>query len=181
MKVKIESLFRKNGKSKVLSAGGVAPDFSLAASTGKTLSLSDFRGRPVVLVFYPADESSVCTSQLALYNEARHLFEEHGAQLLGISVDGVASHQAFAESLDLSFPLLADDDPTGDVAGRYGVFNGDDGVSERALFVIDPEGVIRWSHVSPRGVNPGANGILHALESIERTTPLSGQRGALDG
>jgi peroxiredoxin len=175
VKTKIESLFRKNGKSKeALSPGTAAPDFSLAASTGETLSLSDFRGRPVVLVFYPADESSVCTSQLALYNEAEHLFDEHDAQLLGISVDGVASHQAFAESLNLSFPLLADDEPTGEVAGRYGVFNSDDGVSERALFVVDPEGVIRWSHVSPRGVNPGANGILDALESMEQAAPRGG-------
>ena len=172
MKAKIESLFRKNGKNnKALSSGTAAPDFSLAASNGETLSLSDYRGRPLVLVFYPADETSVCTSQLVLYNEARHLFEQHSAQLLGISVDGVASHKAFAESLKLRFPLLADDDPTGDVAGRYGVFNKGDGVSERALFVIDPEGVIRWSHISPRGENPGAHGILDALESIEPTTP----------
>ncbi len=134
-----------------------------------------------MLVFYPADESSVCTSQLALYNEARHLFEEHGAQLLGVSVDGVASHQAFAKSLDLRFPLLADDDPTGDVAGRYGVFNRNDGVSERALFVVDPEGVIHWSHIASRGENPGAHGILNALESADQSTTTSAPRRELDG
>ena len=171
MKAKIESLFRKNGKSKeALSPGAAAPDFSLPASNGETISLSDFQGRPVVLVFYPADETSVCSSQLALYNEARHLFEEYDAQLLGISVDSVASHRAFAESLNLSFPLLADDDPTGQVAGRYGVFNSEDGVSERALFVVDPQGVIEWSYVSPRKENPGAHGILNALESIEKAS-----------
>jgi peroxiredoxin len=135
------------------------------------MTLSEFQGRPVVLVFYPADESPVCSNQLALYNEALHLFEEHEAQLLGISVDDVASHQAFAGSLNLRFPLLADDDPAGDVAGRYGVFNDHDGKSERALFVVDPAGVIRWSHVSPRKVNPGAHGILQALESLRHVSP----------
>ena len=144
----------------------MAPDFSLVVSNGETINLSEYQGRPVVLIFYPADESSVCSNQLALYNEALHLFEEHDAQLLGISVDDVASHQAFARSLNLRFPLLADDDPAGDVAGRYGVFNERDGKSERALFVVDPAGVIRWSHLSPRKVNPGAHGILQALESL---------------
>ncbi len=172
MKIKIENLFKRSGKNKeypqLFSPGSEAPGFSLAASNGETLNLSEYLGRPVVLIFYPADESSVCSNQLALYNEALHLFEEHGAQLLGISVDDVASHQSFAESLNLQFPLLADDDPAGAVANRYGVFNKRDGLSERALFVIDSEGIIQWSYISPRKVNPGAHGILEALESLRK-------------
>jgi len=138
----------------------------LKASNGEGISLSQFHGRPVILAFYPADETPVCANQLALYNEALHLFDDYGAQLLAISVDDVASHQNFAESLKLRFPLLADDNPVGDVAGRYGIFNPGDGISERALFVVDQAGTIRWSEVSPRDVNPGAHGILQALESL---------------
>lgn len=173
MRPKIKNLFRRNGHSestpKLLSRGSTAPDFSLIASNGRTITLSELRGKTAVLVFYPADESPVCSNQLALYNEALHLFEEYDAQILGISTDDVASHQAFADSLDLRFPLLADDDPAGFVTGQYGVLNSSDGRSERALYVVDPEGIIVWSHVSPRKVNPGAHGILRALESL----PLS--------
>jgi peroxiredoxin (alkyl hydroperoxide reductase subunit C) len=120
-----------------------------------------------VLVFYPEDNSSVCANQLVLYNEAYPMFEEYGAQLLGISVDDLASHQTFAGSLGLQFPLLSDDDPVGETASAYGIFDETDQVAERALFVLDAEGVIYWRHVSPRGVNPGAHGILKALESLD--------------
>jgi peroxiredoxin len=175
LKAKIENLFRRNGKSKeptqLLSSGTAAPDFSLPASNGETITLSEFQGRPVVLVFYPADASPVCSNQLALYNEALHLFAEYEAQLLSISVDDVASHQAFAESLKLRFPLLADDNPAGAVASRYGILDQRNGKSERALFVVNPEGIIHWSHVSPREVNPGAHGILQALESLREGSP----------
>ena len=138
----------------------------MRASNGERISLSQFHGRPVILAFYPADETPVCSNQLTLYNEALHLFDDYEAQLLAISVDDVVSHQNFADSLKLRFPLLADDNPAGDVAGRYGVFNPGDGMSERALFVVDKVGTIRWSEVSPRDVNPGAHGILQALESL---------------
>jgi peroxiredoxin (alkyl hydroperoxide reductase subunit C) len=149
-----------------LPVGSRGPDFSLESASGEMLALSDFRGRPVVLVFYPADNSSVCSSQLILYNEAHHMFEEYDAQLLGISVDDRASHADFAESLRLRFPLLSDDDPLGAAARAYGVFDDKDQVAERALFVLDASGVIRWRSVAPRGVNPGANGILETLESL---------------
>jgi peroxiredoxin len=121
----------------------------------------------VVLVFYPADASPVCSNQLALYNEAMHLFRAYDAKLLGVSIDDLASHQAFANNLELQFPLLADDDPAGEVAQKYQVLNPDDGKCDRALFVIDREGKIAWRHVSPRGVNPGADGILSALAAME--------------
>ena len=122
----------------------------------------------MVLVFYPADWSPVCGDQLALYNEALSLFEEHRAQLLGISVDGRWSHRAYAESRQLRFPLLADFEPKGQVARLYGVYNAEKGTARRALFVIDSQGVIRWSHVSPDDVNPGAHGILNALEDLSK-------------
>jgi peroxiredoxin len=130
------------------------------------VSLREFRGRPVILAFYPADWSPVCGDQMALYNEVLDEFTRFDAELLGISVDGVWSHVAFAHDRHLRFPLLADFEPKGDVARRYGVYRAQDGTSERALFVIDAEGIVRWSYVSPVGINPGADGILRALESI---------------
>jgi peroxiredoxin len=149
-----------------LAPGNSAPDFTLPTTPDQTVSLRDFRGRPVILVFYPADWSPVCGDQVALYNEILPEFERHGAQILGISVDGVWCHKAFTEHGKLRFPLLADFEPKGAVARRYGVYRDAEGITERALFVIDPDGIIRWSYVSPIGVNPGADGILQALEAL---------------
>jgi peroxiredoxin/anti-anti-sigma regulatory factor len=151
-----------------LEPGVRAPDFSLPSTPDQKVSLSEFRGRPVVLVFYPADWSPVCSDQLALYNELKAEFAEFNAQILGISVDGVWCHGAFSRDRKLHMPLLADFEPKGGVARLYGVYREKDGVSERALFVIDAGGVIRWSYVSPVGVNPGADGILKALEEISK-------------
>lgn len=161
--------FKETGQDSVVAplvAGEMAPDFTLQSDRGNTLKLSDLRGKPVVLVFYPEDDSPVCSSQLALYNEALGMFEEHDAQLVGISVDDHASHQKFARELNLRFPLLSDDDPAGEVANAYGVYSEQDEVAERALFVLDADSKIHWHHVAPRGVNPGANGILEALETL---------------
>ena len=150
----------------ILPAGVPAPDFALNATPDQVLRLSELRGRPVILVFYPADWSPVCGDQVALYNEILPEFREYGAELLGISVDGVWSHAAFARDRKLHFPLLADFEPKGAVARAYGAYRQEDGTSERALFVLDGEGIIRWSYCSPIAVNPGADGILSALESI---------------
>jgi peroxiredoxin len=150
----------------ILQPGTPAPDFELKASPDKTLRLSDLRGKPVVLAFYPADWSPVCGDQMALYNEMHEEFDEFGAQLLGISVDGVWCHAAFAKDRKLRFPLLSDFEPKGAVSRSYGAYSPPGGVSERALFVLDADGVIRWSYVSPMGVNPGADGIFKALESL---------------
>jgi peroxiredoxin len=150
----------------VLSAGAPAPDFELRATPDQTASLCDFHGRPLVLVFYPEDWSPVCSDQLALYQELMPEFEKLHAQLVGISVDGVWCHLAFGQDRHLHFPLLADFEPKGEVSRRYDVYRQDDGTSERALYVIDGDGVIRWSYVSPVGVNPGADGILRALEEL---------------
>jgi peroxiredoxin len=152
---------------RLLSAGTVAPDFTLPAGLDQqSIRLSEFRGKPVVLAFYPADWSPVCGDQVTLYNEILGEFDAHGAQLLGVSVDGVFCHAAYAKKKGLRFPLLSDFQPRGAVARLYGAFREDEGVCERALFVIDAGGVIRWSFVSPIDVNPGADGILRALESL---------------
>jgi peroxiredoxin len=161
-----------DGNAAVLAAGTAAPNFTLKAAPDRDITLADLRGKPVVLAFYPADWSPVCSDQMALYNEILPDFGEQGAEIFGISVDGAWCHKAFADSRKLRFPLLADFEPKGAVSRAYGAYD-DSGVSQRALFVIDAAGIIRWSYLSPMGVNPGADGILAALE---RMTPE--QRGA---
>jgi peroxiredoxin len=153
-------------RSTPLPAGTTAPDFTLPVTPDQRITLSELRGRPVILAFYPADWSPVCGDQMALYNQILPEFSKSGAELLGISVDGVWCHCAFAENRHLHFPLLADFEPKGDVARRYGVYREEEGTTERALFVIDADGIIRWSYRSPVGVNPGADGILDALEAL---------------
>jgi len=155
-------------QASALASGTAAPDFELQSAPDQTLSLSELRGRPVVLVFYPEDWSPVCSDQLTLYQELLPEFERFDAQLVGISVDGIWSHLAFAKERHLQFPLLPAFEPKGEVSRRYGVYRDADGTSERALCVIDRDGVIRWSYVSPVGVNPGADGILQALEELPR-------------
>jgi peroxiredoxin len=150
-----------------LPPGTVAPDFSLLSTPDQRVRLSEFHGQPVVLAFYPADWSPVCGDQMALYNEMLSEFQELGAELIGISVDGTWCHSAFSHDRKLHFPLLADFEPKGGIARLYGVYRESDGTSERALFVINAEGVIHWSYVSPVGVNPGAAGILSALEELK--------------
>jgi peroxiredoxin len=151
---------------RALRPGAIAPEFTLKATPDQTVALAEFRGQPLIIAFYPADWSTVCSDQMALYNQVLPEFRRLGAALIGISVDGAWCHGAFAEDRKLHFPLLADFEPKGAVARAYGVYRDGDGTSERALFVVDGSGVIRWSHVSPIGVNPGAEGILAALESI---------------
>jgi peroxiredoxin len=150
----------------VLTPGTKAPDFTLHSAPEQTVSLAQLRGQTVILAFYPADWSPVCGDQMALYNEILPEFQRFGAALHGISVDGAWCHAAFARDRKLKFPLLADFEPKGDVARAYGAYRNADGISERALFVIDGDGVIRWSYLSPIGVNPGADGILVALEAL---------------
>jgi peroxiredoxin len=150
-----------------LAPGTVAPDFTLPSTPDQSVSLSEFRGQPVVLVFYPEDWSPVCSDQLGLYQELLPEFQRLGAELLGISVDGIWSHLAFAKDRNLHFPLLADFEPKGEVSRRYQVYRSSDGTSERALYVIDSDGIVHWSYVSPVGVNPGADGILRALEELQ--------------
>jgi peroxiredoxin len=154
-----------------IAAGTLAPEFSLRSTPDQRVALSEFRGRPVVLVFYPADWSPVCGDELSLFNAVLPEFAKHNAVLLGISVDGIWCHTAYARDHKLSFPLLSDFEPKGEVARAYGVYRNEDGTSARALFVIDPEGVVAWSYLSPVGVNPGADGVLDALDKLAAPQP----------
>ena len=152
---------------KILAAGTAAPDFSLHSTPDQLVSLSDFHGAPLILAFYPADWSPVCGDQMALYNEILSEFHRHKAAIVGISVDGSWCHAAFAADRKLHFPLLSDFEPKGAVARSFGVYRDREGVCERALFVIDRGGRIAWSYLSPIGVNPGVDGVMDALESLE--------------
>jgi peroxiredoxin len=145
-----------------------APGFKLQTlPPDRFISLSELRGRPVILVFYPADWSPVCGDQVALYNELLPEFQRFNAALLGVSVDNYWSHLAFAKDRKLRFPLLSDFEPKGAVARSYAAYRLQDGISERALFVIDVDGTVRWSYISPLDVNPGAEGVLDALEALD--------------
>lgn len=152
----------------ILPAGTPAPDFTLHSTPDQTVSLAELRGQPFVLAFYPADWSPVCGDEMALFNAVLPDIEELGARMIGVSVDGVWCHAAFARARNLHFPLLADFEPKGEVARRFGVYRENDGVTERALFVVDAKGTVAWSYLSPIGVNPGADGVLRALESLRR-------------
>ncbi len=155
-------------KQELLSPGVVAPDFTLPATPDQRISLREVLGNPIVLAFYPADWSPVCGDQMALYNEILPEFRKHDAELFGVSVDGPWCHRAFSAAQKLHFPLLADFEPKGAVARLYGAYRAGDGVCERALFVIGRDGKIAWSYCSPIAVNPGADGILDALEHLPK-------------
>jgi peroxiredoxin len=133
----------------------------------------------VILVFYPADWSPVCTDQLTLYNQVMPEFGRFNAKILGISVDGVWCHLAFAKDRKLTFPLLSDFEPKGGVSKEYGAYERDVGESARALFVIDQKGVVSWSYLSPIGINPGADGILSALDALAQKTPGTARNEAV--
>ena len=154
----------------MLQRGTPAPDFELYATPDQRLRLSDLKGKRVIVAFYPADWSPVCSDQMALYNETLKLFRRHNAEVIGISVDSKWCHMAFSHDRKLHFPLLADFEPKGKVAKLYDVYNENEGECRRALFVIDEEGIIQWSYLSPDGINPGADGIIDALEAMEITT-----------
>lgn len=151
----------------MLGINSVAPDFTLYATPDQKITLSELKGQNVILAFYPADWSPVCSDEMALYNEMLKFFKEYNAQMLGISVDSKWCHMAFTQSRNLHFPLLADFEEKGAVAKAYGVYNEQEGECERALFVIDKDGIIAWSYLSPEAINPGADGILNALENLK--------------
>ena len=149
----------------MIEAGAVAPDFTLPDQDGDLVSLQDLRGQVSVLVFYPLDFSPVCTDQLNVYQEVLGELEERGAKLYGVSVDSSYAHKEFAAKGNLTMPLLADFHPKGEVARKFGVFIEERGIAGRALVMIGPDGVVRWSYVSPSPLEiPGANLIFDALE-----------------
>jgi len=149
-----------------LPLGTPAPDFALPDASGQMVHLSDFRGQPVVLVFYPLDWSPGCSQQLDLYQSELAEFQRRAAQIVAVSVDSVYSHGAWSAVRGLSFPLLADFNPKGEVARRYHVYRDQEGFSERALYLIDGDGIIRWSHVSPH--------LHHVPDIYELLTALDG-------
>jgi peroxiredoxin len=163
-----------NGMSDTLLAPGTpAPDFTLFGSPTEPVNLSTLRGAPVILAFYPADFSPVCGDQMSLYEVVRPEFERYRAAILGVSVDGVWCHRAFAQERRIQFPLLSDFEPKGETARRYGAYDTSEGMAERALFVLDEAGSVAWNYLSPAAVNPGADGILNALDALaaERRGP----------
>jgi len=151
----------------MIEPGVPAPDFKLRNQDGEEVTPEDLKGQTSLLVFYPLDFSPVCTDQLSIYQELLSDFEARGVKLYGVSVDSAFCHKAFQDKLNLTIPLLADFEPKGETARAFGVYDDDWGTSRRALFLIDPEGILKWSYVSPSVLEiPGANLIFDALESI---------------
>ena len=157
----------------MLELGTIAPHFELYSSPDRRLRLSELKGKKVILAFYPADWSPVCGSQMNLYNEMEKYFTEYDAQLLGISVDSRWCHAAFSEQNNFYFPLLADFEPKGAVANLYEAYDEKTGECRRALYVLDEDGIIRWNYLSPINSNPGADGILNALEKLDQLKSIT--------
>jgi peroxiredoxin len=148
----------------VIEAGARAPDFTLSDQHDNEVSLSDFAGSKLVLAFYPGDFSPVCSDQLSVYQEVLGEIEARGAKLVGISVDSVFCHRAFAERLGTSIPLLADFHPKGEVCDAYGALIAERGHANRSLVLVDEQGTVAWSHATPTPLEiPGANLIFDAL------------------
>jgi peroxiredoxin len=148
----------------VIAAGEPAPDFKLRNQDGEDVSLADFRGKKVLLVFYPFDFSSVCSDQLSVYQEVKPEIEAKGVEMLGVSVDSPYAHKAFQEKLGIDTTLLADFEPKGEVARAYGSYVDGVGMANRTLVLIDEEGTVEWAYESPSlGEAPGANVIFDAL------------------
>ena len=153
----------------MIKVGEKAPDFSLPNHKGEQVSLSDFRGRKVMLAFYPSDFSPVCSDQLSIYQEVKPDLDEAGLEVVGVSIDHSWAHRAFRKELNLDFTLLADFHPKGQVAELYGAYLPDYGTSNRSLVLIDPEGVVSWVYESPTPLEiPGANLLFDALEATDK-------------
>ena len=149
----------------MIAAGEPAPDFTLRNQDGEKVSLADFRGGRVLLVFYPLDFSPVCSDQLSIYQEVMPEIDAQGVTVLGVSVDSGFAHKAFQEKLGTDIQLLADFEPKGEVARAYGAYLEKFGHANRSLVLIDEEGVVEWVHESPTPLEiPGANLIFDALD-----------------
>jgi peroxiredoxin (alkyl hydroperoxide reductase subunit C) len=150
----------------MIAAGEPAPDFTLPDQDGEKVSLSDFRGRKVLLVFYPLDFSPVCSDQLSIYQEVKPQIEAKGVEILGISVDHAYAHKAFQAQIGTEIALLADFEPKGEVARAYGSYIDGAGFANRTLVLVGEDGTVEWAHESPNpGEIPGANLIFDALAS----------------
>jgi peroxiredoxin len=148
----------------MIEVGQQAPDFSLRNQDGEKVSLSDYRGRKIMLVFYPGDFSPVCGDQLSIYQEVKPEIEEKGVELVGISVDSFFAHKAFQEKLGFDTTLLSDFEPKGAVARAYGSYVDKMGFANRTLVLVDEGGKVAWTYESSNpGEFPGANIIFDAL------------------
>ena len=150
----------------MLQKGTKAPDFELYATPDQKLKLSQLKGKKVILAFYPADWSPVCSDQMALYNEMLKYFHKHNADLIGISVDGKWCHLAFSQDRKLHFPLLSDFEAKGAVSRLYEAYDEQEGQSKRVLYMLDEAGIVQWGYESSVGINPGADGIMDALDEL---------------
>jgi peroxiredoxin len=149
----------------MIEAGRPAPPFELRDQDGKKVTLEDLNGQTSLLVFYPLDFSPVCTDQLNVYQEVLPALEQEGVKLYGVSVDSAFTHKAFQDHLGITIPLLADFHPKGEMSSRYGVYNEERGTTYRALVMIDPDGIVRWSYQASSPLEiPGANLIFDALD-----------------
>jgi peroxiredoxin len=148
----------------LIAVGEQAPDFTLRNQDGDEVSLADYRGRKVLLAFYPLDFSPVCSDQLSIYQEVKPELTEKGVELVGISVDSNWAHSAFREKLGIDTTLLSDFEPKGEVARAYGSYIDAAGIANRTLVLIDEDGTVAWAYESPNpGEYPGANVIFDAL------------------
>ncbi len=148
----------------MIAAGAPAPDFTLRDQDGEKVSLADYRGRKVLLVFYPGDFSPICGDQFSIYQEVKPEITAKGVELVGISVDSFFSHKAFQEKLGFDTTLLSDFHPKGEVASAYGSYLDELGFANRTLVLVDEEGQVAWTYESPNpGEFPGANVIFDAL------------------
>ena len=146
-----------------LAAGEPAPEFSLARADGKPFTREDLLGKTTVLVFYPFAFSPVCTDQLGVYNELLDEFAAKGATLYGVSCDATWSQTAFREQLGIDIEQLSDFEPKGAACRAFGVLH-PKGFPQRALVVIGPDGVVKWSYEAPKPSElPGANLIFDHL------------------
>jgi len=153
----------------LIAPGEKAPDFSLLDHKGEQVSLSDFRGRKVMLACYPCYFSWVCSDQLSIYQEVKPDLDEAGLEVVGVSIDHSWAHRAFRKELNLDFTLLADFHPKGQVAELYGAYLPDYGTSNRSLVLVDPEGVVSWVYESTTPLEiPGANLLFDALEATDK-------------
>jgi len=151
----------------MIAAGQPAPEFTLRDQDGEQVSLSDYRGRKLLLIFYPLDFSPVCSDQLSIYQEVKPEIAAEGVELVGISVDHGFAHKAFQEKLGIDTRLLADFEPKGEVARAYGAYIEQTGHANRSLVLVDEEGMVAWVHESPTPLEiPGANLIFDALEAV---------------
>jgi peroxiredoxin len=154
--------------SMAISVGAAAPDFTLKDQNQKEVKLSDFKGKKnVVLVFYPLDWSPVCTNEHTCFVNDMKRFEQLDAQVLGISVDSVWSHKAFAEKMHIQYPLLADFQPRGAMADKFGVYLADKGITGRAIAIVDRQGKVAWFKNYDIPSVPDVNEVSDALAKVK--------------